>query len=123
MAWQKYIKSRCYKRPPMARFWKRGQLGFSVSAVKEYNLLSYRYVILFYDPDEPAVGFQFTNEPLEEGAHCLTHGKTGSQINMKSFCNEYGIDTTASPRLPLNTTETPGFYVICLKPVVDKVVR
>lgn len=61
--------------------------GFNSAFYKRENIKKYKKVVLFYDPNKRAVGFQFVNDENTQGAFTLIHGNFGTtgSVTARSF--------------------------------------
>ena len=72
---------------------KSNSFGFPTKFYQENNIRNYKYVVLFFDPSEQAIGIQFTNS--EEERHkfsILKSKKFGGGIVATSFFKTYNLD-------------------------------
>lgn len=70
--------------------------GFMISSVfySKENIKNFSRVILYFDEEKKAVGFEFTNENNTEGAFALIHGnnETTGSISARSFVKANNLD-------------------------------
>jgi len=95
-------------------------IGFPTKFYKDNNIENYKYIVLYWDPENRAIGIQLTND--DNGAGKLKIGKTrdyGAMISAKSFFVKYGIDPKVSKgRYDWEKFDQPGageIFVIKLK--------
>ena len=68
--------------------------GFNSGFYQKENIKKYLYVILSYDRDRKAIGFQFTNETTLRGTCKITHAKNkhSGSVVVRSFFRAHNID-------------------------------
>lgn len=92
MAFIKHTNTRGRIGTPKISIWERGQLGFNQAAALKYDIASYKYAILYFDPDEQKIGIRLTNDGDEEGAIKLFIRKgSGASFSAVSFLRTYDI--------------------------------
>ena len=69
-------------------------IGFPTRFYTDNKLDSYKYVVLFYDEDNKAIGIQFTSNEDEPHKFTLIKSKTGygATVVSTSFFKKYKID-------------------------------
>ncbi|MBU1457689.1 hypothetical protein KJ845_03205, partial [Patescibacteria group bacterium] len=70
-------------------------IGFPTKFFKENNIANYKYVVLYFDEQERALGIQFSNSDEEQHKFSLiksNQGYGGSTV-ATSFFKKYEIDT------------------------------
>ena len=95
-----------------ASIWKGGQIGFSQGAVKHLNLDSYRYAVLYFDPESNRIGIKFTNDEAEQGATQITTRDKAAFVSAKAFMEFYRIKYPSDGKLDINLDEENGLYII-----------
>ncbi|WP_029918166.1 hypothetical protein [Pelobacter seleniigenes] len=119
MAFEKFTKTGRGAKPVVS-IWKKGQLGFNQGAVESFDLENKGYVILYFDPDEKKIGFEFTNDETAEGALKFKVRKTGASIGAKYFLDYYHVDyermSAAGTKYGLKFDEKAGLYIVDLNP-------
>lgn len=69
---------------------------FMISSVfySKENIKNFSRVVLYFDEEKKAVGFEFTNESNTEGAFVLIHGNKGTtgSISARSFVKANNLD-------------------------------
>lgn len=70
-------------------------IGFPTTFYKENKIENYKYVILFYDPEQKALGIQFSNNEDEQHKFTIIKSQEGygGSVVATSFFKRYGIDT------------------------------
>ena len=68
--------------------------GFLSAFYRKNNISTYKYVVLFFNKDEMAIGFAFTNDGETKGRFTITHSlsKTSAGVTAMTFFNRIGID-------------------------------
>ncbi|MDQ7838502.1 MAG: hypothetical protein RDU59_08420 [Thermodesulfobacteriota bacterium] len=116
MPFERFTEIRKRIDTPKAAIWSRGQIAFNQSAVEEYNINNYKYVVLFYDIDTTRVGFVFTNDEKSKGAMKLVIRKAaGASFSARAFLKNYKIDFKETQRYDLTYDEQSKLHVIDLK--------
>jgi len=69
-----------------------GQIGFTQGAIHRFKMQDFKYAVLFYDKDKPAIGIRLTNDEAEEGRCKLQVRPESATISAKSFLDYYGIN-------------------------------
>jgi hypothetical protein len=93
MAWQKFQSTN-------QRFEERisinpnNSFGFPKRFYEENNLDSFKYLVIFYNPEESAIGFQFTSSEEEKHKFRILRSKKqfGINVTAKSFFKTYNLD-------------------------------
>lgn len=62
--------------------------GFNSQFYNKESINKYKKVVLFYDPANNAVGFQFTNDEKAEGSFAIIHHKGTGAVACRSFILE-----------------------------------
>lgn len=93
MAWQKF-QSTNQKFEERISISTNYSFGFPKTFYDRNNLEDYKYLVIFYDPEEKAIGFQFTNNQDEKHKFHIYRSKEkyGVSVTAKSFFNTYNID-------------------------------
>lgn len=92
-----------------------GQIAFSKAAVDTFDLMNFRYAVLFFDPERKAIGIKPTNDDTEPGARRLTAKKGSAFITAQSFLGYYNIGKEKAVRYPLQKDEETGLLVAEIK--------
>lgn len=72
-------------------------IGFPTKFYKDNNIENYKYVILFWDLENKAIGIHFSNDENEVGRIKIAKTKDyGGTISVKSFFTKNGIDSKQS---------------------------
>lgn len=67
--------------------------GFPSKFYEDNDLKNYKYVVLFWDADNKAIGIQFTNDEEEKSKLTLVKSsKYGASLSAKSFFTKNDID-------------------------------
>lgn len=100
---------------------KSNSIGFPSKFYKDNEIRKYKYVVLFYDKKQKAVGIQFMNDEDEKNKFSVIHSKKGygGSVVVRSFFKTYDID----PKLyygrydwkKYTSEETGKLFVIDLK--------
>lgn len=73
---------------------KSKSIGFPTKFYQDNNLSNYKYVVLYYDVDQKAIGIQFTNSAEEKHKFSIAKSiKYGGGIVATSFFRTHKIDT------------------------------
>ena len=116
MAFERFTKTRIRVYTPKIGIWKRGQIGFNQVAVDKFELDKYEYAILYYDPDNKRIGFQFTNDEKEEGVSKIIKRKSGGfSISGTAFLKNYNIDYTETKQYDAKYDENSSMCYIQLE--------
>lgn len=69
-------------------------IGFPTKFYKDNGIKSFKYVVLFWDVENHAIGLHFTNDEGETNKFAILHSKAGygGSIVARSFFRSYGID-------------------------------
>ena len=69
-------------------------IGFPTKFYNDNNIVSFKYVVLFYDKDNNAIGIYFTNSEEEKSKFSILHSKKGygGHIVARSFFKTQEID-------------------------------
>lgn len=73
---------------------KSNSIGFPSKFYADNKVKDYRYVVLYWDDDNRAIGIKFTNEEGEKSKFTIIHSKVGygGSVVARSFFKTYGID-------------------------------
>lgn len=119
MAFEKFTEKGKSFRPIVA-IWSRGQIGFNQGAVNLCKIKDGYHVIFFYDAAENLVGFQFTENPKDEGAFKLKMYKTGAFASAKTFLDYYQINYKTTIKYEVYHDDENDMFVIDLKKGLTK---
>ncbi len=97
---------------PKVSIWSRGQIGFSMGAVKRFELQKYQYVVFFYDTEARRIGFQFTLDKNETGAAKLNVRENGGVVGAKAFLDYYGLDYKKTRQFIMKEDQETGLLII-----------
>ena len=68
--------------------------GFPAKFYADNNLKDYKYVVLFWDADNKAIGIQFSNDEQEKSKLSLVKSsKYGASLSAKSFFTKNALDS------------------------------
>lgn len=69
-------------------------IGFPTKFYQDNNLVNYKYVVLYYDVEQKAIGMQFTNseEELHKFSILKSNKGYGGSIVATSFFKTYDLD-------------------------------
>lgn len=95
-------------------------IGFPTKFFKENNIDSYKFVVLYFDEEQKAVGVQFSNDEEERHKFTIIKSKDGygGSVVATSFFKKYEIDAkTHKGKYDWEKNETPfgQMFVIRLK--------
>jgi len=71
---------------------RHGAFGFNSGFYKKQNIKDFSRVILSFDKNKRAVGFNFTKKQNLKSAWKLTHIKNSANVVPRSFFRAYAID-------------------------------
>lgn len=73
---------------------KSYSFGFPTKFYRDNGIGEYKYLVLYYDEAEKAVGIHFSNNENEENKYSVIHSKDGygGSAVVRSFFNTYNID-------------------------------
>ncbi len=88
------FKNRGAKSPENISLTRSASFGFSYGFCKKHNLTRFRYVVLFYDKKNRAVGFLFTNNKKRKNKYKINHSPSGKSAHVvaKAFIRAHRID-------------------------------
>lgn len=71
---------------------KSFSIGFPQKFYDDNDIEEYRYVMLFWDEDNKAIGLKFTNDEEEKDKFKIIHHREyGGSINVRSFFKTYNL--------------------------------
>lgn len=125
--WQK-IESSGHRLEHRITLTRSGYVGFPAAFYEKNQINSFKYTVLYYAPDERAMGIRFTNES-EKGALKIHHSaqSKGGSIVARNFFKIIDLDYKSfAGRYEWNIESPEGIgqlYVLKLreKPVVQTV--
>ena len=72
---------------------RSNSIGFPTRFYADNNIGKFKYVVLYWDEKEKAIGILFTNDESEKSKFSIIRNeKYGGMISAKSFFNQYKID-------------------------------
>ena len=72
---------------------KSNQIGMPTKFYQDNKIKEFKYVVLFFDEMNKAIGIHFTNNEKEENRFKIIHSKKyGGSIIARSFFKTYNID-------------------------------
>ncbi len=72
---------------------KSNSIGFPTRFCEKNNIKSYKYVVLFWDKKNQAIGLHFINDELEKNKFSITFSdRYGGNIVARSFFRAHGLD-------------------------------
>ena len=73
---------------------KSYSMGFPTKFYKDKGIKDFKYVVLFWDANNRAIGLFFTNNESERNKFAVIHSKAGygGSVIARSFFRSYGID-------------------------------
>lgn len=98
-------------------------IGFPTKFFKENNIDSYKFVVLYFDEEQKAIGIQFSNDENEQHKFTIIKSKDGygGSVVATSFFKKYEIDTkTHKGKYDWEIEDTPfgNMFIIKLKEAV-----
>lgn len=106
---------------------KSNQIGFPTKFYQDNGIKNFKYVLLFWDAGNRAIGIHFTNNEKEENTVKIIHSTKGygGSVLARSFFRTYGIDPQKNRGRyeweKYNLTGTGEVFVIKLKEPAKKV--
>ena len=104
---------------------KNGAIGFPTRFYQDNNIKDYKYIVLYYDEAQKAIGIHFTNDENEKSKFSILHSKQNyggsavvrsffkvSRIDPKIYYGRYDFTVRQEPELGT-------LYVFQLKERVD----
>jgi len=76
---------------PKVSVWAKGQIGFNRSLVVSLDLVSNKYVNMFYDEDTNSIGFKFSPKKNETSMTIGVSKSGGGIVSAKTFLAQFGI--------------------------------
>lgn len=89
MAFQKFVETGRSFRPKVT-IRRTGSLGFTIAAIKKFDINEYPYAVLYYDSEGQKIGIKPTAEP-EDGAVKINRARQSTWISAKRFFDFYEI--------------------------------
>ncbi len=73
---------------------KSNSIGFPQKFYQDNDIKNFKYVVLFWDESNKAIGIHFTNDEKEKNSFKIIHSKKGygGQVVVRSFFRTYSID-------------------------------
>ncbi len=73
---------------------KSNQIGFPTKFYEDNHIKDFKYVVLFLDKKNKAVGVHFANDEKEKNKFSILHSKAGygGSVSVRSFFRLNGID-------------------------------
>lgn len=71
---------------------KSNSIGFPQKFYLDNDISNFRYVVLFWDKENKAIGINFTNQEEKNGFKIIHNPKYGAQVVVRSFLKENEID-------------------------------
>lgn len=96
-----------------------GQIGFSTGAVNKFEIKSYNYCELYYDPEDKKIGIKLTNA-MESGISAkINMREIDCFISAKPFLDFYGIEYKPTKSYHGKIDEESGLIILDLnKPII-----
>ncbi|MFY9367964.1 MAG: hypothetical protein WAR40_04760 [Desulfomonilia bacterium] len=104
MAWIKFARPdmlRDRAEKPQVSIWKKGTIAFTKAAEEHYGIKSYRYALLFFDPEARKIGIKLTKERSDPDLYKVTPGKSNLVITAPPFFREFKIPIKETKRYDL----------------------
>ena len=105
---------------------KPNSIGFSSRFYQDNNVSEFKYVILYFDSANRAIGIKLTNKEEEKTKYSINHAKKGfgAQVVPKSFFKENKRDTEkCSGRYEFEEEKIEGIGDIFIITLKDKSVE
>src|SRR5438477_3764634 len=89
----KKVESRNARTEDRITITKSGGIGFPTKFYNDNKIKDYKYVVLYYDHDQKALGIYFTNDEAEKNKFSIIHSHSGygGSIVPRSFFKTYDI--------------------------------
>ncbi len=73
---------------------RSNQIGFPTRFYTDNEIKKFKYVVLYWDSKNKAIGIYFTNDEKEENKFSIIHSKEGygGSVVVRSFLRAYSID-------------------------------
>jgi len=72
---------------------KSNQIGFPTKFYQDNKINKFKYVVLFWDRENKAIGIHFTNDEKEENRFSIIHSKKyGGSVVVRSFFKSCNIN-------------------------------
>ncbi len=114
MSFERFIDSP-RQRLPKLTVGKDGRLRANKPATEKYNLMDYKHVVLYYDPENRRIGLEFTNDGSELGARAVW-GRAGvAEVWAGGFLKRYGITPSKTRQYVLVYDQETNMLIIDLK--------
>ncbi len=90
----KKVESRNARTENRITITKSNGIGFPTKFYKDNKINEFKYVILYFDTDQKALGLQFSNDEVEKNKFSILHSHSGygGSIVARSFFKTYGIE-------------------------------
>lgn len=90
----KKVESRNARTEDRITITKSGGIGYPTKFYKDNKINEYKYVVLYYDQEQKALGLQFTNDEAEKNKFSIIHSHSGygGAIVPRSFFRTSDID-------------------------------
>ena len=90
----KKVESRNARTEDRITITKSNGVGFPTKFYKDNKINEYKYVVLYFDKEQKALGLQFSNDEMEKNKFSIVHSHSGygGGIVARSFFRTYGID-------------------------------
>lgn len=74
--------------------YERYQIGFPAKFCQDNKIRDFKYVVLFWDAGNRAIGLHFTNDEKEKSKFKINHSKKGysGMMSVRSFFKTHKID-------------------------------
>ena len=95
--------------------WKGGQIAFNHGACERFDITTYRFAVLYFASDVPAIGVQLTNDEHAEGSISVSERGTGASVSAKSFLQRFRLDDWRGKNFDLEKDEESGLLVARLE--------
>lgn len=102
MAFERFTGLAPRAEEPRVSIRLKGKLGFNSAAIRQYKVLEYTYIILYYDKSLKTVGIEMTNDADAPGALYLCKPKIcDAYVCAQSFFVHFKIPFTQTRRAVL----------------------
>ncbi len=111
MAQFNFIKYSHFPDKPYVSIRGDGYIGFSMDAVRQFQIRDYPYVEIYYDKDARVIGFRFKKEKIGK---CLKLSviKSNTCINTKVFLRFINFDHKETTLYELKLDKESQFFYI-----------
>jgi len=121
MAFKRYTDTGSRSGTPKISIWTRGQIGFNNAAMKEHDVVSRKYAIVFFDKEDNRIGITLTDDNKEVGICKLVHRKGGGiSFSATSFLKTYKVDYSKTKQYDFEYDRENKMFIISLDQPTEK---